>query len=142
MPVWLPYPGLLIKGDVVRWTEPVWRHSSPVNGKFYPPQGMRRVTAEVLAPLSDKRFLISVIDERILVNRNGQPLEPYPKGVPIFKNRRTIVRGQPERLIWRDEAARARALAKHLAVRQNKPARLSKVPVGRLATFTAQRRKT
>jgi hypothetical protein len=137
---WLPYPGLLIKGDVVRWTEPVW-HPSPIRRKSYPAHtGLRRVTADVLAPLSDKRFLIAVIDEKILVNRNGQPLEPSPKGVPIFKNRRTIVRGQPERLIWRHEAARA--LAKHLAVRQNKPARLTKVPVGRLVTSATQRRKT
>jgi hypothetical protein len=138
MRVWLPYPGLLIKGDVVRWTEPVW-HLSPFKRKSYPAQGMRRVTAEVLAPLSDKRFLIAVIDENILVNRNGQPLQPYPKGVPIFKNRRTIVRGQPERLIWRDETARARAMTKHLTTRQNKPAKSSKVPAAKSTTSVHRR---
>lgn len=141
LPKWIPHPGLLIRGDVIRWTEPVW-HPSPIRRKSYPAHGLRRVTAEVLAPLSDKRFLIAVIDEKILVNRNGQPLQPYPRGVPIFKNRRTVVRGQPERLMWRDEPARARAMAKHLAVRQNKPVRLAKVPVGRLETFAKQRRKT
>lgn len=139
MRVWLPYPGLLIKEDVVRWTEPVW-HPSPVKRKSYPAQGLRRVTAKVLAPLSDKRFLIEVIDEKILVNRNGQPLQPYPKGVPIFKIRRTIVRGQPERLMWLDEAARARAMAKHLATRQNKPAKSSKVAATK-STTSGYRRK-
>lgn len=135
MAVWLPYPGLLIKRDVVRWTEPVW-HPSPYKRKSYPAHGMRRVTAEVLAPLSDKRFLISVIDEKILVNRNGETLQPYPRGVPIFKNRRTIVRGQPERLLWRDEAARARAMTQHLAaVRPSKPLARS------AASAASQRRK-
>ena len=137
---WIPYPGLLIRGDVIRWTEPVW-HPSPIRRKSYPAHGPRRVTAEVLAPLSDKRFLIAVIDEKILVNRNGQPLQPYPRGVPIFKNRRTVVRGQPERLMWRDEAARARAMAKLLAARQGKPAKPINLPSARLSASAADRRK-
>lgn len=138
MRIWLPYPGLLIKGDTVRWTEPVW-HPSPTKRKSYPAHGLRRVTAEVLAPLSDKRFLIAVTDEKILVNRTGQTLQPYPRGEPIFKNRRTVVRGQPERLMWLDEAARARAMAKHLAIRQNKPAKPGKVPRARSASSVRRR---
>ena len=139
MAVWLPYPGLLIKRDVVRWTEPVW-HPSPCKRKSYPAHGMRRVTAEVLAPLSGKRFLISVIDENILVNRTGQALQPYPRGEPISKNRRTIVRGQPERLMWHHETARARAMGQHLASRCAVALKPSKPPA-RSAASGAQRRK-
>ena len=82
-----------------------------------------------------------MIDEKILVNRNGQPLQPYPKGVPIFKNRLTIVRGQPERLMWRDEAARARAMARYLAARRGKPAKPMNVPWARWASAAFRRKQ-
>src|SRR5262249_12062936 len=127
-------------GDIIRWTEAVWNKTTEKK-KHHPVLGMRRVTAEVLTPQNSKRFLISVIDEKILNNKHGAALQPYPKGVPVLKNRRTVVRGQPERLAWKDEAARTRAVTKHLAARQGKLETPVKVPSARLTVSGAYRRR-
>ena len=121
-------------------TEGVW-HPTPEKKKRHPRLGTRRVTAEVLTPLNSKRFVISVIDEQILNNKFGGKLQPYPKGVPVYKNRRTVVRGLPERLAWTDETARARTVTRHLAARQGKPANPIKWPSARLTASSCYRRK-
>src|ERR1700689_4384831 len=61
MPKWLPHPGVLITGDVVRWREPVW--SEKQHMKKYWILGERRVTAAVLAMDSTGLLRLSILED-------------------------------------------------------------------------------
>jgi hypothetical protein len=101
---WIPCGNGFIEADVIRWTEGAWekqRHRGrAVNA------GERMVIAEVIR---DKDGWVDLLlrGSTIVSEKPGWQLKPLPKDVSVRRRRRTIERGNPERLLWSDESVRA-----------------------------------
>ena len=114
---WVSCGKRLVVGDVIRWTEPVWRESRK-RGKAKKPVrkvGERRVTGEVLALDASGYVTLSVCDCDILSAKDGPPLEPLKKKQVIKRKMSTIGKGSAERLKWSEEGARELAASKFLS---------------------------
>ena len=111
MPKWVPCGSGFIEADVIRWKETVWekrRHRDrPVNA------GDRMVIAEVLRD-KDGWVELLVRESTIASEKPGWVLKPLPKDAEVRRRRRTIERGNPERLLWSDESVRAGLKSKFL----------------------------
>ncbi|MGD1063903.1 MAG: hypothetical protein ABR860_11645 [Terracidiphilus sp.] len=115
---WIPCGSGFIAADVVRWKERVWEKRSRRRNARAVNVGERFVTAEVLREDAEGwvHLLTRVCDlssERI----PGRKVTLLPKGETLRRKRRTIERGQPERLLWSDESARAIVASKFLGSR-------------------------
>ena len=103
---WIPCGGGFMEADVIRWKEAVWekrsrrRHGRAVNA------GERMVVAEVI---SDKDGWVELLVRgcTIVSEKPGWLLKPLPTKLATRRRRQTIERGNPERLLWSDESARA-----------------------------------
>lgn len=108
MTVWMPVGDGFIEADVIRWKEPVLknrRHGRPVR------LGERLVFAEVLRE-ADKDgwvYLLVRLSEVVSVKTGWQLSDVIlpATGTETRRRLRTILRGNPERLAWSDESARA-----------------------------------
>ena len=111
MPKWVPCGSGFIEADVIRWKGIVWekrRHRDrAVNA------GDRMVIAEVLRD-ADGWVELLVRESTIASEKTGWVLKPLPKDVEVRRRRRTIERGNPERLLWSDESVRAGLNSKFL----------------------------
>jgi hypothetical protein len=103
MPKWLPHPGVLITGDIVRWREPVW--SEKPHKKKYRILGERRVTAAVLAMDSNGFLRLSILED---------PMKRFKKDEVVRKKRISMARASAERLKRSDETARSLAVTRFL----------------------------
>lgn len=117
---WIPVEGEFIQADVVRWREAVFykpRRRGARAVKF----GTRQVIAEVLREEDQDRLVLLLVrgcegsSEMV-----GKPVEIFKKGTQVRRARRTIMRGQPERLVWSDETARS-LLASHFLGNRTAP---------------------
>lgn len=123
MAEWIECGDRFIGADVIRWTEAVWENRRGRSGKAAK-IGERRVIAEVLRePNKDGwvRLLVRacevISDKQSRPFRRPKPLE-LKKGDEIKRQRKTLVRGKPERLPWSDESARGIAASKFLGNRE------------------------
>lgn len=104
MAQWVPAKDF-IEADVIRWTEGVFDRRR--GGKTAARLGARTVVAEVLKSGGDGwvRLLIRAcaitLDEVAGKTVPGLKLE-----AEIRRAKKTILRGQPERLLWSEEGAR------------------------------------
>ena len=108
MAVWLPVGDGFIAADVIRWKEPVFK-----NRRSSRPDrvGERLVIAEVLRA-GDRDGWVSVLvrGSEVVSARIGWNVSDVllpPTGKETKRKLTTIVRGNPERLAWSDESARA-----------------------------------
>ncbi len=116
MAVWIPVGDGFIEADVIRWNEPVFknrRRGEPAR------VGVRQVSAEVLraadkseagAGGSDGWVHLLVRRSEVLSVGTGWRLWDVvlpPKDQETWRRLGTILRGNPERLTWSDESARA-----------------------------------
>jgi hypothetical protein len=109
---WVPVGDGFIEADVIRWKEPVFKKRR--RGK---PQllGERQVTAEVLRDDGGTGWVDLLVRYSEAVSAHiGRNLSDVllPAKDAVAKRRRgTILRGDPERLAWSDESARASVVA-------------------------------
>ncbi|HEY2034437.1 MAG TPA: hypothetical protein VGH02_12195 [Rhizomicrobium sp.] len=122
MAVWVPVGDGFIEADVIRWKEPVFknrRRGQPAR------VGERLVIAEVLDDSGGGEWV------HLLV-RGSQVVSAHPgwnpSDVPLpatesetRRRRRTLVKGNPERLEWSDESARAIVASERLGRRNPAP---------------------
>ena len=99
----------LAVSDVLRWSEAIWpeRKRARGKGRKAAPWGEQRVTAQLLEVDAKGYLKLRVMKAALTKNEHQMPLKCHAKGNVIVKKRDTIMRGQPQRLPWSDEAQRA-----------------------------------
>lgn len=97
--------GEFVESDVVEWTEAIWPPSHSRRRKKPRPWGKQKVTAQITAIDGDFVKLI-ILRSAIVENIIGSELKPHKVGTTITKKRQTLIRGEPERLLWSEEDVR------------------------------------
>src|SRR5208282_1435355 len=122
MAVWMPVGDGFIEADVIRWKEPVFR-----NRRYGKPArlGDRLVTAEVLRDDGGSGWVDLLVRRSEAVSAHpGWNLSDVPlpeKDRETKRRRSTIIRGEPERLTWSDESARAIVASRYLGKLKSAP---------------------
>lgn len=107
---WEKSGGDFVESDVVEWTETIWPPNSPRRQKKSRPWGKQKVTAQITAVEGD--FVkLTVLRSAIIENIIGSELKPHKVGTTITKKNKTLLRGEPERLLWSEEDVRKAFLA-------------------------------
>lgn len=122
MAEWIPIEGgAFVAADVIRWKENVYAPKR--SRKARPPRlGDRLVTAEVLqGPDADGWVRLLVRHCEILTELSVRKPPHVTRNTEIKRAVRTIMRGNPERLAWSDESARAAVVSTFLKRRRWKP---------------------
>ena len=97
--------GEFVESDVVEWTEAIWPPNRSRRRKKSRPWGKQKVTAQITA--IDGDFVkLTVLRSAIIENIIGSELKPHKVGATITKKRQTLLRGEPERLLWSEEDVR------------------------------------
>lgn len=100
-----------VESDVVEWTEAIWPPNHSRRRKKSRPWGKQKVTAQITA--IDGDFVkLTILRSSITENIIGSELKPHKVGTIITKKRQTLMRGEPERLLWSEEDVR-KALLDH-----------------------------
>lgn len=100
-----------VESDVVEWTEAIWPPSHSRRRKKSRPWGKQKVTAQITA--MDGEFVkLTILRSSIVENIIGSELKPHKVGLVITKKRQTLMRGEPERLLWSEEDVRSALLEK------------------------------
>jgi hypothetical protein len=108
MAVWIPVGDGFIEADVIRWKEPVFKNRRSGRAALV---GDRVVFAEVLRESdADGWVYLMVRRSEVVSAKIGWSLSDVllpAIGTETKRQLRTIFRGNPERLAWSDESARA-----------------------------------
>lgn len=97
--------GEFVESDVIEWTEAIWPTNHARRQKKSRPWGKQKITAQITA--IDGDFVkLTVLKSAITENIIGSELRPYKVGTTITKKRQTLLRGEPERLLWSEEDVR------------------------------------
>jgi hypothetical protein len=114
---WIPCGSGFIEADVIRWKEAAWEKRSRRRNARAVNAGERLVIAEVI---SDKDGWVDLLLRgcTIVSVKPGWLLKPLEKNLAVRRRRPTIERGNPERLLWSDESARAVLISKFLGSTQ------------------------
>jgi len=108
MTIWVPVGDGFIEADVIRWKEPVFKNTRSGRAVRV---GDRLVFAEVLRESdADGWVYLMVRRSEVVSAKIGWSLSDVllpAIGTETKRQLRTIVRGNPERLAWSDESARA-----------------------------------
>ncbi len=114
MTKWIPCGNGFIEADVIRWKEGSWEKRS--HSAHAVNAGERMVVAEVI---SDEDGWVDLLVRgcTIVSEKSGWLLKPLPTNLAVRRRRQTIERGNPERLLWSDESARAALISKFLPSR-------------------------
>jgi hypothetical protein len=110
---WIPCGSGFIEADVIRWKEAAWEKRRRLRGRAAN-AGDRMVIAEVIRD-EDGWVELLVRESTIVSEKPGWLLKPLPKNLEVRRRRRTIERGNPERLLWSDESVRAGLKSKFLS---------------------------
>jgi hypothetical protein len=106
MSKWVPIKDGFIAADVIRWKEKVYHPRRARRGRAVR-LGERQVTAEVLKGTDSKGWVRLLVRQcEPLVEYTVRKLPSYMNGAEIKRARKTIMRGEPKRLLWSDEGAR------------------------------------
>jgi hypothetical protein len=107
MTEWIRLTADFIEADVIRWNEAVFARQSrrarqPIK------IGTRRVTAEVLKGPDAEGWVALLVRRCEVLSETviGQTVEVFKNGKSLRRSRNTLLRGEPERLLWSDETAR------------------------------------
>jgi hypothetical protein len=97
--------GEFVESDVVEWTEAIWPPNHARRRKKSRPWGKQKITAQITA--IDGDFVkLTVLKSAITENIIGSELKPHKVGTTITKKRQTLLRGEPERILWSEEDVR------------------------------------
>ena len=108
MDQWIPATDF-IAADVVRWTEGIYDRRR--RGKALR-IGERLVAAEVIE--RGKDGWVRLLVRACTISKDefaGRPIIPIKAGEILRRGEKTILRGNPQRLLWNDETARTAVLA-------------------------------
>jgi len=97
--------GEFVESDVVEWTEAIWPPNSPRRRKKPRPWGKQKITAQI-TEIEGDFVKLTVLRSAIIENIIGSELKPHKVGTTITKKRQTLLRGEPERLLWSEEDVR------------------------------------
>ena len=122
MAKWIPCEDGFIEADVIRWKEGVWERRGRLGRRITKRTrainvGDRVVTGEVLKDDGDGWVRVLVRKCEIVSEKPGRRVALLPKGEEVRRRRRTIERGEPERLLWSDETARGALISQFLGKR-------------------------
>ncbi len=106
---WEKSVGEFVESDVVEWVETIWPPNSPRRRKKSLPWGKQKVIAQITAIEGDL-LKLTILKSEITENIIGGELRPHKVGSTITKKRATLLRGEPERLLWSEEDVRAALL--------------------------------
>lgn len=101
-----------VESDVVEWTEAIWPPSHSRRRKKSRPWGKQKIVAQI-AHIEGDFVKLTVLKASAIENLIGSELRPHKVGATITKKRPTLLRGNPERLLWSEEDVRAALLAQH-----------------------------
>lgn len=112
---WVSAAEGFIEADVIRWTEGIYEKRRGKKGKSRR-LGERQVTAEVIEAASDGWLKLLIRATTVTKDDYAGSTLPQPKiGDTLKRARRTVERGEPERLLWSDESAREAVIGKSTA---------------------------
>lgn len=114
---WLECGGDVIEADVIRFSDAVFERGGRT-GKGKPVKmGALEITAEVVADLpdaSDGLLVLRVQSLRVVDDRYGRLRHSIKSGDEIRRRKASLLKwGDPRRLPWSDESARAVVVADH-----------------------------
>jgi|GEM_PF-635350 len=122
MAVWMPVGDGFIEADVIRWKEPVFRNRRHGRAARV---GERVVTAEVLGEDDKDGWVYLLVRASTVVSAymgwSASDVLLPATGAQTRRKRSTLVRGNPERLAWSDESARAIVASQFLGSRKPIP---------------------
>jgi len=109
---WISCGGGFIEADVIRWNEGVWQKARRRRGRAVN-IGDRVVIGEVIR---DEGGWVDVLIRgcTVVSEKPGRKVLPLAKNTEVRRKRHTIEKGNPERLLWSDESARALLASKFL----------------------------
>jgi hypothetical protein len=113
---WIPCGSGFMEADVIRWKEVAWEKRGRRRSGRAVNAGERMVIAEVISD-QDGGVELLVRACTIVSEKPGWLLKPLLKNLAVRRRRRTIERGNPERLLWSDESARALLSSRFLGKR-------------------------
>lgn len=94
-----------LESDVVEWVETIWSPKRTRRKKAYP-WGKQKVTAQI-SSIEGVYLKLTVLKSEIMENNAIKELIPHKVGTVITKKQSTLLRGNPERLLWSEEGVRA-----------------------------------
>lgn len=100
---WVSFEGEFLESDVIRWTEAIWAPNRRKKQKR--PWGTQEVTGQITA-IDGDFTTIKVMKAEIRENHIAKTLNPYRTDVTIKKKKQTLLKGNPQRMLWSDEDAR------------------------------------
>lgn len=114
---WFELRGGFITADVIKWRDPVWEkgRKKTYTGEGFGGQrlvcvGRRVISAEVIEGPDEEGWVYLLVMQHD--NHGMTPLDEIFTAPPVKKKikrkYKTIMNGEPERLPWEDEGARAR----------------------------------
>lgn len=103
--------GEFVESDVVEWTEAIWPPNHSRRRKKSRPWGKQKIVAQI-AHIEGDFVKLTVLKASVIENLIGSDLRPHKVGATITKKRQTLLRGEPERLLWSEEDVR-KALLEH-----------------------------
>ena len=107
---WEKSGGDFVESDVVEWTEAIWPPSHSRRRKKSRPWGKQKIVAQI-AQIEGDFVKLTVLKASVIENLIGSDLRPHKVGTTITKKRPTLLRGNPERLLWSEEDVRVALLA-------------------------------
>jgi hypothetical protein len=114
MAEWISCSDGFIEADVVRWTEAVWKRGRR-KGSRAMKVGERLIIGQVERTDASDWVFLQVLESRVTKETQGRSVtEVLKKGQDIRRKRRSIERGEPERLRWSDETARGALVSRFL----------------------------
>ena len=92
--------------DVIEWTEAIWPRRTARRRKSKPRLvGKQKVIAQI-TEIDGDFIKLTILKSELLENTVAKILIPHKVGTVITKKRSTLLRGEPERLLWSEEDVR------------------------------------
>lgn len=107
---WDSTVGELVVSDVIEWTETIWPVRKPRRKSKQRPLGKQKVTGQITGIEGDF-VTFTILRAAITENPDRADIKPHTVGAALTKKRQTILKGEPERLLWSEEDVRNALLA-------------------------------
>lgn len=108
---WEKSGAAFVVSDVIEWTESIWPPRNPRSRKKPRPWGKQRATAQI-TDIDAEYIKLTILKSEITENMIGSELKPHKVGSAITKKKQTVLKGDPQRLLWSEEDVRESLLEK------------------------------